>query len=105
MTLVTHTYFLILCDIFFPDSSLVLFCCNKVITPTHTLVHRDTCFTVNNRSFGGTTLDGIPGYVYMTPEIPLGNLHLPRPYATRSHIYTGPLVITIGTPRFCLNPP
>ncbi len=32
-------------------------------------------------------------------------LHLPRPYATRSHMHTGPLVIATATPSFLLNPP
>jgi hypothetical protein len=37
----------------------------------------------------------------MTTEIPLGRSHLTRPYTTRSHTHTGPLVIgtrlVIGT--------
>jgi hypothetical protein len=37
-------------------------------------------------------------YVYMTAEIDLASLHPPRPYATRSHMHTGPLVIAIATP-------
>jgi hypothetical protein len=35
-------------------------------------------------------------YVYMTAEIVLASLHLPRPYATRTHMHTGPLVIAIA---------
>jgi hypothetical protein len=29
----------------------------------------------------------------------------PQPYATRSHMHTGPLVIATATPSFCLIPP
>ncbi len=32
-------------------------------------------------------------------SLALANLHPPRPYPTRSHMYTGPLVISTGTPR------
>ncbi len=35
----------------------------------------------------------------------LVSLHLPRPYATRSHMHTGPLVIGTRTPSFWMNPP
>ena len=38
-------------------------------------------------------------------EIALVSLHPPRPYATRSHMHTGPLVIAIVTPSFWLIPP
>jgi hypothetical protein len=34
----------------------------------------------------------------MTAEIALVSLHPPRPYATRSHMHKGPLVIAITTP-------
>jgi hypothetical protein len=36
----------------------------------------------------------------MTAEIALAILHLPRPYANRSHMHTGPLVIATATPSF-----
>jgi hypothetical protein len=55
------------------------------------------CWTKKFRAFGI--------YVYMTAEIALANLHLPRPYATRSHMHTGPLVIATATPSLWLNPP
>jgi hypothetical protein len=41
----------------------------------------------------------------MTAEIALVSLHPPRPYATRSHMHTGPLVIAIGTPSLWLTRP
>jgi hypothetical protein len=42
---------------------------------------------------------------YLTTEIALTSLYLPRPYPTRSHMHTGPLVIATATPSFWLNPP
>jgi hypothetical protein len=36
--------------------------------------------------------------VYMTAEIALVSLHPSRPYTTRSHMHTGPLVIATATP-------
>jgi hypothetical protein len=40
----------------------------------------------------------------MTTEIALARLHPLRPYVTRSHMHTGPLVIEIATPNFWLIP-
>ena len=41
----------------------------------------------------------------MTVEIDLANSLPPRPYDTRSHIHTGPLVITTKHSSLWLNPP
>jgi hypothetical protein len=41
----------------------------------------------------------------MTAEIALVSLNPPRPYSTRSHMHTGPLVIVIATPNLWLTRP
>ena len=43
--------------------------------------------------------------MYMAVELALTSLHPPRPYATRSHMHTGPLVIAITTPSLWLTRP